>query len=208
MGIDQSHTPFAIESEHMRIAILGSPSSGKTTLIKGLAKILGEDTIIIDDYARKFISDNNNKHLTIEQQIQLCNHSKSMEKLYSTITQYNDKRKLISDLSGIITAFYAIKLLNRPEFNNRKRFWFDIIKHEMDDLVFSSKMFYSKIMHCEPLNDQIEETGRQFSSPEMVDINKEMKDFYDLYNIDPVMLPNCSIEERLKIAGAYVHICG
>ena len=161
----------------MKIAILGSPCSGKTTLIKSLEKDRYVQNnfnkiIVVEDLARVFVEYGN--LLQWGSQDGLNKIAKGYEQILTeTITK---KDILFSDLSSLITEFYLYRVEN--------------IKlttiHNIYDLVF----------FCLPVDKQIKDKGRQFCPEEMLKINDEMLRFYESIGIDLIKLENTDLNDR------------
>lgn len=194
----------------LNIAVIGSPSSGKTTLVNELGKLLkinypDQKIIIIEDFAREFIKVIDNKNPTFHQQTSLHSIAQNFETLYDKTSCI-----LISDLSTIITGFYTLKhdLDNSYEYHAYVN-----AKGTAYQLALRGLYYYDIIIFCGLLQEQIEEAGRQFNKKEMKKIHYEMELFLksitgEQFAYKIIFLKKSKLENRIEeVQKALEKIC-
>jgi nicotinamide riboside kinase len=180
----------------MKIAFVGAPSSGKTTLINGISSILKEnfhETLVVKDHAREFVNNNANKDFTLSEQYQLSRMSIAIEGV-----NMNTKAIVLSDFSTIITAYYTI----RHGAGTFSLYDFAKVKGQaITDLIMALE-YYDLVIFCDIMKDPVEEPGRQFNKSQMLHIHKEMLGFFYLLGITKldkfIRLSHDNYDNRVK----------
>jgi len=174
----------------IKIAIMGAPSTGKTTLAKELSIHLlyrkGKQAEYIDEYARQFVAKFGLP--TIYDQFFFFEQQLKREQAISPKAEY-----LVTDSPFYLSYIYGSKVMDRE--NEKERLYF----HALVERLLEHVNDYDHVIYLPADAGRLQEDGMRIHTTvfDQKDVDDRIRGFFSIYNIDykPV---NGTLEERIQ----------
>ena len=167
----------------LRIALVGSHGTGKTSVVKKLAEIT--KLPVIEEIARRYDLNTPDMYEYKQYQKQLL-----IEQIKAEVTIFLSKGSFISDRSSIDNmAYYLLKCKGVSSPEERGRY----AKTAMHNALLYTHLFYIPIEFSIPEDDGFRFKGEIFRK----DIDNKVNDIFNYYGVDIFVLRG-SINERVS----------
>jgi len=181
----------------IKVAIMGAPSTGKTTLAKELSIHLlyrkGKLAEYIDEYARQFVARFGmptifDQYFFFEQQLR-------KEAAVSAKTEY-----LITDSPFYLSYVYGSKVMDRE--SEKERFYF----HALIERLLEHLNDYTHVIYLPVSQERLQADGMRIHTDlfDIQDVDKRIHGFFSIYNISYHTVQGTleeSIDQCCKIVG-------
>lgn len=171
----------------MLISIIGSPSSGKSTLATSLQFDLkrgGFNSIQASEYATDYIAENGIPDSPMDQMVIFYNQL-NREKMY-----IESKEFIICDSSSLLNYFYFRNLFPKKLSNKD----ISAINH-MQKEVLKSINQWDYIFYLPPM-DYIEDGIRFHNTSQIKKIDNQIRSYLDMENIEYIDLSDVNLNDR------------
>lgn len=170
------------------ITIIGAPSSGKSTLASSVhteLKKIGKNSIFIGEAASDFIAEYGIPNNPMDQ-IVIFYKQLNRERMY-----LNSKEYIICDSSGILNYFYFRGLFDNTLSNKD----IAIINHLQKEILKTINQ-WTEIYYVPPMLENTEDGIRYHDTEKIVKIDKWIKSYLELENINHKDLSNIDLDKR------------
>lgn len=177
--------------ESKMITFIGAPSSGKSTLASSVhteLKKLGKNSIFVSEAATDFIAEYGIPN-DPQDQIVIFYQQTNRERIWLGSKEY-----IVCDSSGILNYFYFRNLF--PKNLNDKNI--AVINHLQKEILKTINQ-WSYIFYLPPILDNVEDGIRYQNKEEIIKLDRWMKSYLELENINHIDLSSTKLNERTKI---------
>ena len=172
------------------IMIIGAPSSGKSTLATDVHKELkkmGRNSIFVPECATDYIAEYGVPNTPIDQLV-IFYEQVGRENMF-----IGTKEFIICDSSSLLNYFYFRRLFN----SKLEEKDVSVINHLQKQILKTINKWY-KIFYVPPILDNVKDGIRYHNENEIQKLDKWIKSYLELENIDHVDLSEINIRERTK----------
>ncbi len=174
----------------IKIAIMGAPSTGKTTLAKELSIHLlyrkGKQSEYIDEYARQFVAKFGvptiyDQYFFFEQQLK-------KEHAVNPNAEY-----LVTDSPFYLSYIYGSKVMNRE--SEKERLFF----HALVERLLEHVNDYDYVIYLPADDSRLQKDGMRIHTTvfDQKDVDDRIRGFFSIYNIDYKTVTG-TLEERIQ----------
>jgi nicotinamide riboside kinase len=172
------------------ISLIGAPASGKSTLATSVhteLKKMGKNSIFISEVATDYIAEYGIPN-TPQDQIVIFYKQTNRENMYIGSKDY-----IICDSSGILNYFYFRGLFGN-KLNNKD---IAIINHLQKEILKTINQ-WDHIFYLPPMLDNVEDGIRYQNKEEILSLDRKIKSYLELENINHFDLSDVSLEKRTQ----------
>lgn len=172
------------------ISIIGSPSSGKSTLATNLhsdIKKIGKNSIFISEEATDYIATNGVPSDPIDQ-MTIFYKQTNKENMFIGSKDY-----IICDSSGLLNYFYFRKLFSKPLSNKD----ITVINHLQKEILKNINK-WDYLFYTPPILTNINDGIRFQNSDEIISLDRCIKSYLDTENIPYHDLSKIEIDDRVS----------
>ena len=170
------------------VTFIGAPSSGKSTLATDVhtdLKKMGKNSIFITEVATDYIAEYGIPNTPVDQLV-IFYKQLNKETMY-----IGSKEFIICDSSGILNYFYFRNLFDKKLSNK------DIaVVNHMQKEILKTLNQWSYIFYLPPILKNIDDGIRYQNEDQIVKIDKWIKSYLELENIDHIDLSNIDLRKR------------
>ena len=170
------------------VTFIGAPSSGKSTLATDVhtdLKKMGKNSIFITEVATDYIAEYGIPNTPVDQLV-IFYKQLNKETMY-----IGSKEFIICDSSGILNYFYFRNLFDKKLSNK------DIaVVNHMQKEILKTLNQWSYIFYLPPILDNVDDGIRYQNEDQIVKIDKWIKSYLELENIDHIDLSNIDLRKR------------
>lgn len=178
------------------ISIMGAPSSGKSTLATAIhseLKRMGKNSIFISEAATDFIAEYGVPESPLDQMV-IFYKQLNREKMYLGSKDY-----VVCDSSSLLNYFYFRSLFPKKLSNK------DIASiNHMQKEILKSLSYWTNIYYVNPILENTEDGIRFHNKEEILKLDRCIKSYLDIENIEYTDLSNIKLEDRTKFILNYL----
>lgn len=172
------------------IMIIGAPSSGKSTLATDVhteLKKMGKNSIFVPECATDYIAEYGIPNTPTDQLV-IFYEQVSRENMYLGTKEY-----IICDSSSLLNYFYFRRLFNNKLMDKDVA----VINHLQKQILKTINKWY-KVYYVPPILDNVSDGIRYHNENEIVKLDKLIKSYLELENIEHTDLSSIDIKLRTK----------
>lgn len=176
--------------ESKLITFIGAPASGKSTLASSVhteLKKLGKNSIFVSEAATDFIAEWGVPN-DPQDQLVIFYKQTNRERIWIGSKEY-----IVCDSSGILNYFYFRNLF--PKQLNTKDI--AVINHLQKEILKTINQ-WSYIFYVPPILDNIDDGIRYQNRDQIVKLDRWMKSYLELENINHIDLSDINLKDRSK----------
>lgn len=176
--------------ESKLITFIGAPASGKSTLASSVhteLKKLGKNSIFVSEAATDFIAEWGVPN-DPQDQLVIFYKQTNRERIWIGSKEY-----IVCDSSGILNYFYFRNLF--PKQLNTKDI--AVINHLQKEILKTINQ-WSYIFYVPPILDNIDDGIRYQNRDQIIKLDRWMKSYLELENINHIDLSNINLKDRSK----------
>lgn len=176
--------------ESKLITFIGAPASGKSTLASSVhteLKKLGKNSIFVSEAATDFIAEWGIPN-DPQDQLVIFYKQTNRERIWIGSKEY-----IVCDSSGILNYFYFRNLF--PKQLNTKDI--AVINHLQKEILKTINQ-WSYIFYVPPILDNIDDGIRYQNMDQIIKLDRWMKSYLELENINHIDLSNINLKDRSK----------
>lgn len=176
--------------ESKLITFIGAPASGKSTLASSVhteLKKLGKNSIFVSEAATDFIAEWGIPN-DPQDQLVIFYKQTNRERIWIGSKEY-----IVCDSSGILNYFYFRNLF--PKQLNTKDI--AVINHLQKEILKTINQ-WSYIFYVPPILDNIDDGIRYQNKDQIIKLDRWMKSYLELENINHIDLSNINLKDRSK----------
>jgi len=172
------------------ICVIGAPCSGKSTLAGAVhteLKKLGKNSMFVQESATDFIAEYGVPDSPLDQMV-IFYKQLNRERMYIGTKEY-----IVCDSSSLLNYFYFRSLFNQKLTNK------DIatINH-MQKEILKSINSWTQIYYVNPILENTTDGIRFHNPDEIVKLDRCIRSYLDIENVNYIDMSNTKIEDRLK----------
>ena len=170
------------------VTIIGAPASGKSTLATNVQTELkkrGKNSIFISEAATDYIAEYGVPN-TPQDQIVIFYKQTNRERMFIGSKDY-----IICDSSGILNYFYFRGLFGNKLSNKD----IAVINHLQKEILKTINQ-WDYVFYVPPIIDNVEDGIRYHDTKQILDLDRKIKSYLELENINHFDLSNIKINQR------------
>jgi len=170
------------------VTIIGAPASGKSTLATNVQTELkkqGKNSIFISEAATDYIAEYGVPN-TPQDQIVIFYKQTNRERMFIGSKDY-----IICDSSGILNYFYFRGLFGNKLSNKD----IAVINHLQKEILKTINQ-WDYVFYVPPIIDNVEDGIRYHDTKQILDLDRKIKSYLELENINHFDLSNININQR------------